>query len=108
MDTEKTTLQKIMEQKADQIRIAIEEAIDKGAKIEKSFTNCATIDDVFLQKNVNTSQFAVVLRFDSEKIAKVFEPNLQELREQAEQKLEELQILNKQIEEIEKNETRNY
>jgi hypothetical protein len=98
---EQTRLQKIIEQKAEQIRIAIEEAIDEGAKIEKSFTNCVTIDEIFLQRNYNTNQFAVVLRFDSEKIAKVFEPSKDDLEKIAKQKRAELEEIEKQIKERE-------
>lgn len=99
METEKTTLQRIVEQKAEQIRIAIEEAMDKGAKIEKSFTNCVTIDEIFLQRNANSRQFAVVLRFDSEKIAKVFEPSKDDLEKIAAQKRAELEEIEKQLKE---------
>lgn len=99
METEKTTLQKIMEQKAEQIRAAIERAIDEGAKIEKSFTNCVTIDEIFLQRNYNNNQFAVVLRFDSKKIAKVFEPSKDDLEKIAAQKRAELEDIEKQLKE---------
>ena len=99
METEKTMLQKIMEQKAEQIRVAIEEAIDKGAKIEKTFTNFAEIDGIFLQRNDNSSQFVVVLRFDSPKIAKVFEPSKDDLEKIAAQKRAELEEIEKQIKE---------
>ena len=100
MEETKTTLQKIVEQKANQIRIAIEQAIDNGAKIEESFTRCATIDNVFLQQNVDGS-FAIVLHFNSEKIAKLFEPSKDELKKLAEQKRHELEEIEKQIKERE-------
>ena len=99
MNEEKTTLQRIVEQKAEQIRVAIEEAMDKGAKIEKTFTNCAEIDGIFLQRNENSSQFVVVLRFDSPKIAKVFEPSKDDLEKIAAQKRAELEDIEKQIKE---------
>ena len=89
METEKTMLQKIMEQ----------EAMDKGAKIEKTFTNIAEIDGIFLQRNDNSSQFVVVLRFDSPKIAKVFEPSKDDLEKIAAQKRAELEEIEKQIKE---------
>lgn len=100
MEETKTTLQKIVEQKTDQIRIAIEQAIDDGAKIEKSFANCATIDDIFLQKNMDGS-FAIVLHFNSEKIAKVFKQSKDDLEKLAEQKRRELEDIEKQIKEEE-------
>lgn len=105
MEETKTTLQKIVEQKADQIRIAIEQAIDDGAKIEKSFTRCATIDDIFLQQEIGGG-LAIVLRFDSDKIAKLFEPSKDDLEKLAEQKRAELADIENQIKEREaKNET---
>ena len=97
METEKTTLQRIVDQKAEQIRFAIEDAIDNGAKIEKNFTNFAEIDGIFLQKNDKTSQVVVVLRFDSPKIAKVFEPSKDELEKIAAQKRAELKEIEKQL-----------
>lgn len=108
METEKTTFQKIMEQKAEQIRAAIEQAIDDGAKLEKrnsyiASIECCTVDGLLLQKSTTSGTITVVLHFKSDKISKVFEPNLTELREQAKQKREELQRLNKQIDEIEMN-----
>lgn len=96
MNEEKTTLQKIMEQKAEQIRCAIEQAIDNGAKIVKSCSFGATIDEIFLQKDGNGG-YAVVLHFDSEKLAKVFEPSKYELKKMAEQKRAELEEIEKQI-----------
>ena len=91
-----TTLQKIIEQKTDQIRIAIEEAIDDGAKIEKlaSFTSvleCCYIDGVYLQKNTHDGSLSIVLQFNSEKIAKAFEPSKDDLEKAAEIKRRELE-----------------
>ena len=100
MEETKTTLQKIVEQKADQIRIAIEQAIDDGAKIEKSFMLCVAIDNVFLQRNADGS-IAIVLRFNSGKIAKVFEPSTDDLEKLAVQKRRELEEIEKQIKEKE-------
>lgn len=97
-----TTLQKIIDQKADQIRVAIEEAIDAGAKIEKHWPSFGTIDEVFLQAdtaNRNNKRFAIILRFDSEKIAKAFAPSKENLEKLAEQKRRELEELETQIKE---------
>ena len=101
---EQTTLQKIIEQKAEQIRIAIEEAIDAGAKIKNKGSyvetmECCDIDRVFLQKGTGTSTISVVLYFSSDKIAKVFEPSKDELEKLAEQKRAELEKIEKQIKE---------
>ena len=96
---EQMTLQKIIDQKADQIRIAIEEAIDAGAEIKKDYTNCVMINDVFLQKDNNDKRFALVLHFDSKKIAKIFEPSKDDLEKLAEQKRRELEEIENQIKE---------
>lgn len=100
MEQTKTTLQKIVEQKTEQIRIAIEQAIDDGAKIEKNITNCVTINNVFVQRDY-FGHFAVVVRFDSEKITKLFEPSKNDLEKLAEKKRAELEAIENQIKERE-------
>ena len=102
MNEEKTTLQKIMEQKAEEMRNAIEQSIDDGAKIERldSCTNlleCCNIDGLYLQKSTSDGSISVILDFRSEKIAKVFEPSKDELKKMAEQKRAELEEIEKQI-----------
>ena len=106
MEETKTILQKIVEQKTDQIRMAIEQAIDKGAKIEKSesYTNlrtCCYIKGVFLQKNTYDDTISIALQFNSEKIAKAFEPSKDDLEKAAERKRRELEEIEKQIKERE-------
>ena len=106
MDETKTTLQKIVEQKADQIRMAIERAIDDGTKIEECYyftplRTCCSIEGVFLQKNTYDGSISVILNFRSEKIAKVFEPSKDDLEKMAEQKRAELADIEKQIKEKE-------
>lgn len=104
MEETKTTLQKIVEQQTDQIRMAIERAIDNGAKIEKSnsYTDlriCRYIEGVFLQKNTVDETISIVLQFNSEKIAKAFEPSKYDLEKAAEIKRRELEEIEKQIKE---------
>ena len=106
MNEEKTKLQKIVEQNADQIRNAIEQAIDKGAKIEKCYSytrlrNCCYIEGVFLQKNTDDDTISIVLQFNSEKIAKAFEQSKDDLEKAAEIKRRELEEIEKQIKETE-------
>ena len=101
MEETKTTLQKIVEQKADQIRCAIEDAIDDEAKIDKYFTNCVTIDNVFLQRD-SFGRFTAVLHFDSKKIEKLFEPSKVDLEKLVEKKRRELADIENQIKEREK------
>ena len=101
---EQTRLQKIVEQKANQIRIAIEEAIADGAKIEqsKSYSSCLEcrlIDVLYVQKHAKSNIIAIVLNFSSEKIASVFEPSKEDLAELAEQKRKELAEIEQQLNE---------
>ena len=107
---EQTRLQKIIAQKAEQIRVAIEEAIDDGAEIRKSnsysqsFKTCY-IDGLYLQKCTYDDTLSVILDFRSGKIAKVFEPSNDELKKLIEQKRAEMAAIEKQINEIRNNET---
>ena len=106
MEETKTTLQKIVEQKAYKIRMAIERAIDDGTKIGKceSYTTlktCCYIKGVFLQKNTYDDTISIVLQFNSEKIAKAFEPSKDDLEKAAEIKRRELEEIEKQIKERE-------
>lgn len=102
MNEEKTTIQKIAEQKTEQMRVAIEQAIDDGAKIEKlssctTLLECCCIDGLYLQKNTSDGTISVILNFRSEKIAKAFEPSKDDLEKMAEQKRAELEEIEKQI-----------
>ena len=102
MNEEKTTLQNIMEQNAEQIRNAIEQAIDDGAKIVKTdscttLLECSLIDGLYLQKRTSDGSISVILNFRSEKIEKAFEPSKDELEEMAERKRAELEEIEKQI-----------
>lgn len=97
---EQTKLQKIVEQKTDQIRRAIEQAIDEGAKIENRFSNFATIDAVLLQKDNRYAEgVAIVLTFESKKIAKFFRPSKEALAELADRKRKELAEIEQQLNE---------
>jgi len=101
---EQTRLQKIVEQKANQIRIAIEEAIADGAKIVQSesgtcYLECRYIDGLYVQKKTENNTIAVVLNFSSEKIASVFEPSKEDLAKLADQKRKELAEIERQLNE---------
>lgn len=107
---EQTRLQKIVEQKANQIRNAIEEAIADGAKIEicrsnTYFLRCRKVDGVYLQQQSDDGTISVILNFSSEKIASVFEPSKDDLAKLAEQKRKELEEIERQIKERTNDET---
>lgn len=103
MKTTKTTLQKIMEQKTDQIRkaieLAVEEAIsNKGENINiKPEYNIIRIDGIYIHKDKN--DFRMFVQFESQKLAKLLQPSEEELRKQAEQKRAELQEIENQLKE---------
>lgn len=104
MNEEKTTLQQIVEQKTEQIRDAIEQALSDGANVEMlksatSFLRCCRIDGLFLQKDTIEDSICVLWKFRSEKIAKMFEPSKDDLKKMAEQKRAELEEIEKQINE---------
>lgn len=96
MNEEKTTLQKIMEQKAEQIRNAIEQAIDDGSTVKRLGYGEVEIDSVRLYSNSDGTN-SIVLRFNSEKIAKTFEPSKKDLEIMANMKRLELEEIEKQI-----------
>lgn len=89
-----------MEQKTEQIRIAIEQAIDEGANIEHSkfVSNGYTIDDMFLQIS-QINNITLCINMKSEKIGKACKPSKDELEIMAEQKRAELEDIEKQIKE---------
>lgn len=98
METEeKTLLQRIVEQESKQMRIAIEQAINDGAKVEHSkyVSNGYTIDCIFVQKISNN--ITLLLNMESEIIAKACKPSKDELEKMAEQKRAELEEIEKQI-----------
>ena len=100
---EQTKLQKIIEQKADQIRGAIEQAIDDGAIIEKNLcVSGIVIDGVYVGKYEKEQKpCCVVLKFESEKITQVFEPSKAELYALVQKKRAEIEEIKKQIKEKE-------
>jgi hypothetical protein len=99
---EQTRLQKIIEQKTEQIRDAIEQAIKEGAKIEHSIYvgNGYLIDGIFVQK-CPIDRFTICLNIKSEIIAAACEPSKDELEKIAKQKRAELEEIEKQIKERE-------
>lgn len=101
METKQTTLQRIVEKKTDQIRAAIEQAIDKGAKIERKYAIYVTIDNIFLQKNDYCNGVAIVLTFKSEKISQYFKPSKENLIAEAKKKRKELEEIEQQLKEME-------
>ena len=93
-----TLLQRIVEQENEQMRIAIEQAIDDGANIEHSMfvSNGYTIDGIFVLINP-INNITLVLDIKSEKIAKACKPSKDELKKMAEKKRAELKEIEKQI-----------
>ena len=95
---EQTRLQKIIDQKKQQIKGAIEQAIEEGAELQKVTPDLCKIDGVMVWKNNNGTN-SVVLTFESPKIASVFEPSKEDLAKLAEQKRKELAEIEKQLNE---------
>lgn len=96
MENEKTRLQKIVEQLTEKLAIAIEQAINEGAEIDKDniFPSVTTIDGVCVQKSVYGSNDAcIVINFKSKKMREIF---CKKERKELEKRIEEL---NKKMEE---------
>ena len=96
---EKTTLLKIEEQKNEQVRKAIEQAIEDGvAKIEHSpyVSSGYTIDGVFIQVHP-IDNVTLCLNMKSKVISMACKPTKEELEKMAEQKRAELEEIEKQI-----------
>ena len=100
MEETKTTLQKIVEQKAEQMRTAIVEAIENGAEINKITHDMYSIGGIMVWQNLDNT-FSVILKFASDKVANVFAPSKDDLEKAAEIKRRELEDIEKQIKERE-------
>jgi predicted ATP-grasp superfamily ATP-dependent carboligase len=96
MENEKTKLQKIVEQKTEQIKSAVLEAIAAGAEIKTGFAG-VTIDGVFFVGNstVDPKAMTLCMQIRSDELEEVLKPT-SVLDEEAEQLRERL----KEIEEI--------
>lgn len=93
---EKTTLQRIVEQKTEQICNAIEQAIDDDATLKLLCSDEVEIDGVRIYSNSNGTN-SIVLHLNSEKIARTFKPSKKDLEILANIKRLELEEIEKQI-----------
>lgn len=99
---EPTTLQKIIELIEVSLKLDIIEEIKRGACVKRESNDTVEIDGVRVYRNLDNS-ISVVLRFDSEEIAKLFEPSKDELEKLAEQKRLELEEIENQLKKRTKN-----
>lgn len=93
---DKTLLKRIVDQKAEQLKKSIEQAIDDGSTVKRLCRDEVEIDGVILYSNFDGTN-SIVLRFNSEKIAKAFEPSKKDLEIMANIKRLELEEIEKQI-----------
>ena len=98
METNKTTLQIVKEQIEQKMCRAIEQAIEAGAQINYS-SKGATIDGVYVIKQVVNEGHAVVLYFQSAELDDIFKPTAKDLAERAEQLRAELEQIENQMKE---------
>ena len=96
MESEKTTLQKIIDQKTEQIKNAIEQAIENGAKIKKAPGGCM-VNGVYIQK-APEKKVAVVLYFETTLFDKM---RVEELRCEREEIAKELAKIDESIKQLE-------
>ncbi len=81
-EEKKMILQRIIEQKTEQVKAAIELAIEDGAKIIKSSVTSLKVEDVLVFAD-SESRFAVVLSFKSDAIKKALESRAKENEREA-------------------------
>lgn len=103
MNEEKTTLQKIMEQEAEQMRIAIEQAINEGAKVT-NYSATVVVDGVVIVKTLKG--FAICLNFDSNILTDKIKPSREQIEAQLKAAEEEVERVKNQLKQYD-NETDN-
>lgn len=98
METQKTRLEIIKAQLEEKLAIAIVEAINDGAKVEKS-SGGVSVDGVFIvrgDKSIGTKH-AVVLKPAAPEIDELFEPNEEDMRAKADKLRRELQEIENKL-----------
>lgn len=96
MEENKTTLQKIVKQKAEQIKIAVLQAIEEGADVEQTYAG-VNVDGVFFVGNaaVDQKEITLCIRIKSDKFEELLRPT-----PLLDKEAEELRKRLKEIEEI--------
>lgn len=89
MKTKETRLQKINEQLSKKMTRAIVDAIESGAKIERSRVG-VTVDGVFVVGERKDETKSVVLMISSPEINELFEPTEEQMQKRAEELRAEL------------------
>lgn len=98
MNEEKTRLQKIKEQLSEKMTRAIVEAIENGAKCEKSITGGGVrIDGVFLTPKLSSEYHSVILDVNAPEIEQLFEPSKGELERRAQRLRDELEEIENKL-----------
>lgn len=94
MENEKTKLQKIVEQKAEQIRSAVLEAIAEGAEVKTTIAG-AFVDGVFFVGStlVDPKELALCIHIRSDEFEELLKPTsvLDEEAEELRKRLEEIE-----------------
>lgn len=77
MEEEKTTLQKIVEQKAEQIKIAIKQVMDEGAWVRRTDAG-VFVDGVFFvtSSNIDQKEMTLCLNLRDDKFEEIINPTL--------------------------------
>lgn len=90
MSEEKTRLQIVKEQLREKMTRAIVEAIESGARYEKTIDGGLHIDGVYLTPRYTPKYRGLVLEIDAPEIEQLFEPTEEELKRRAEKLRAEL------------------
>lgn len=100
MKNEKTKLQKIVEQKAEQIRSAVLEAIAEGAEVKPTIAG-VYVDGVFFVANIvaDPKEIVLCIRIRSDEFEKITKPTsiLDEEAEELRKRLKEIEEIKERI-----------
>lgn len=100
---EKTLLERIIEQKTTQITHAIEQAIESGAKVERTISG-AFISNILVQRAmpIQDADGAVVIKLKSDLIKQTIGPSREELEKERESLSARIAELNNELNQIKK------
>lgn len=96
METQKTRLEVIKAQLEEKLAIAIVEAINDGAKVERCSSG-VTIDGVFVIGERTDEAKSVVLKIKAPEINELFEPTEEQMQKRAEALRAELQEIENKL-----------
>lgn len=104
--TKKQTLQKWIDNEAILIAKRLDEAIAEGASIRMPFAGALCIDDIYLNLDLS-GKVCLNMKIPSERIAKIFEPDEDELLAQRDALQIKINEINTKLQTLKDDETNN-